>query len=73
MIKLSNLKKSNLVKITKLLTSGDKKCALESLGFVPGTKLELLEKSPFSGPVSVKILGTKIALRKKDADIIYVQ
>lgn len=71
---LTNLKpkeKSVLVKIT------DEKHEvldyLNTLGLMPQALLEVVEKAPFNGPITVKINETKQALSFEIASIIYVR
>jgi len=71
---LANLKpneKSVLIKIT------DEKQEvldyLSTLGLMPEALLEVVEKAPFNGPITVKINGTKQALSFEIASIIYVR
>jgi len=71
---LTNLKpkeKSVLVKIT------DEKQEvldyLNTLGLTPEALLEVVEKAPFNGPITVKINGKKQALSFEIASIIYVR
>lgn len=42
------------------------------LGFVPGTKIQTVRKSPSGNPIAYLIRGTVIALRKEEADLIMV-
>lgn len=47
---------------------------LESLGFVPGTKVQVITKGVFGGdPILIQIGFTRFALRKAEADKIEVQ
>lgn len=47
---------------------------LESLGFVPGTRVEVITKGIFGGdPILIQIGFTRFALRKTEADKIEIQ
>jgi Fe2+ transport system protein FeoA len=46
---------------------------LFSIGFVPGTIVSFLSKTAFGGPLTFKLRGSKIAIRKNDAECILVQ
>ena len=47
---------------------------LESLGFVPGTKIQVITKGIFGGdPILIQIGFTRFALRKVEADKIEIQ
>ena len=71
--KLSEINQEKTVNIVEISTASENKDELEMIGFVPGTKTQVCQKSPFSGPLSVTLRGTKIALRRQDAECIYVQ
>jgi Fe2+ transport system protein FeoA len=45
---------------------------LETLGFIPGTVVKVINKSFLSGPLTVFLRGAKVAIRKGSADIISV-
>ncbi|NUF14111.1 FeoA family protein [Acinetobacter lactucae] len=46
---------------------------LESLGFVPGTRVEVITKGIFGGdPILIQIGFTRFALRKAEADKIEI-
>ncbi len=44
---------------------------LSALGFVPGTKVEILRRAPLGDPVEYSLRGTRISLRRSEA--MYVQ
>ena len=47
---------------------------LESLGFVPGTQIQVITKGIFGGdPILIQIGFTRFALRKVEADKIEIQ
>ncbi|MCH7335359.1 FeoA family protein [Acinetobacter sp. NIPH 2699] len=47
---------------------------LESLGFVPGTQVQVVTKGIFGGdPILIQIGFTRFALRKAEADKIEIQ
>ncbi|EPL4826303.1 FeoA family protein [Acinetobacter baumannii] len=47
---------------------------LESLGFVPGTRVEVITKGVFVGdPILIQIGFTRFALRKAEAEKIEIQ
>ncbi len=43
---------------------------LVSLGFVPGVTFSVVRQAPLGDPVEINILGTHVALRKKDVQIL---
>ena len=46
---------------------------LDGLGLRPGTPLEVVEKAPFSGPITVRVKGKDYALSREIASVIRVQ
>ncbi|EKU59343.1 feoA domain protein [Acinetobacter sp. 1000160] len=47
---------------------------LESLGFVPGTQVQVITKGIFGGdPILIQLGFTRFALRKAEADKIEIQ
>jgi len=45
---------------------------LSELGLLPGTKVRLVNKTPFGGPVQIKLNHSYLAVRKEDAILINV-
>lgn len=57
--------------ITSLKATGDMRRRLLDIGFIPGTTVHCLGKSPLGDPSAFFIRGAVIALRQKDcADIL---
>lgn len=46
---------------------------LATLGLKPGTTIEVVEKAPFGGPLTVKVAGTSRALSIKVASVVQVK
>jgi len=46
---------------------------LDSLGLVPGASIQVVEKAPFEGPITVKVDGISHALSRTMASIIQVK
>ena len=46
---------------------------LDALGLVPGAPIEILERTPFNGPVTLKVDGTSHALSRAMASVIRVK
>ena len=51
----------------------DSKVRLAEMGLMPGVKLRLIKKSPFSGPIQIKINNYYLTLRKEDAELITME
>ena len=43
------------------------------LGIIPGTKIKVLQKSPYGNPIAYLIRGAVIAIRNEDAQKIIVE
>ena len=72
-MKLSKTRKYQTVKIDTLeLMSKEDQSIFKMLGFLPGTKAIIERPSFFAGPLVLNIRGSKIAIRKKQADLIQV-
>ncbi|RZF50020.1 ferrous iron transport protein A [Acinetobacter halotolerans] len=80
-MRLSALKVKQTAMITKVNRSVDETehadlvaVRLESLGFVPGTQVQVVTKGIFGGdPILIQIGFTRFALRKAEADKIEIQ
>ena len=66
-ITLFNCKKGDLIRISNLTLEGTMRRRLLDLGFVPGTVVEVLRKSPLGDPVAFRVCSTSIALRKEES------
>ena len=44
--------------------------ALLQLGLVPGEVVELSNEAPGGDPIAIRVQGTKIAMRKRDARLV---
>ena len=60
-------------RITSLSASGTERRRMLDLGFVQGTTVEALQKSPSGDPIAYLIRGAVIALRNEDAGQIFVK
>ena len=58
--------------IAKLDSNYDSKLRLAEMGVMPGVNIRMIKKSPFGGPVQVKINNYYLTLRKEDALFIYL-
>jgi DtxR family Mn-dependent transcriptional regulator len=46
---------------------------LSTLGLVPGVNVEIKEKAPFDGPITVKVKGSSHALGRRVASVIWIK
>ena len=71
LLELAVGEQGTVVKITE--EKADLLRYLGNLGLVPKTPIEILEKAPFNGPISVKIGSTNRAISRAVASIIQVK
>lgn len=71
LIELAAGEQSTIVKITE--ESTDLLHYLDELGLVPGVSVEILEKAPLNGPITVKVGSTSHAVSRAIASIIQVK
>lgn len=72
-MKLSELKKGQSGRISKLSCSGSLKSKLIDMGVLNGERIKVLRVAPLGDPVEVLIKQYKLSLRKKDAEGITVE
>jgi len=68
---LNEREQGTIVKITE--EKSDLLRYLDTIGLVPGTPIEVMEKVPFNGPITLKVGGTSRALSRAVASIIKVK
>ncbi|WP_195572380.1 FeoA family protein [Paenibacillus sp. 1001270B_150601_E10] len=61
----------NHVRITRLEVQGVMRRRLLDLGFVPGNRIEVLQKSPLGDPIAFRVNNTTIALRSEESSLIW--
>jgi ferrous iron transport protein B len=71
-VKLSEVKRSESVIITKVLGHGSFRKRISEMGFVKGKEVKVIKNAPFHGPFEFKILNYNVSLRKSEADLIEV-
>ena len=59
--------------ITGILTDCERAGRLASLGFLPGRRAKITRLAPLGDPISVKIDGQEISLRRTEACLILVK
>ena len=69
---LYELEQNLIGTIIKLDSSYDSKLRLAEMGVMPGVNIRMIKKSPFGGPVQIKINNYYLTLRKEDALLIYL-
>lgn len=69
---LSSLANGSFALVTEVVANGLIRRRLLDLGLVPGTKVEVIRRSPVGDPIAFGIRGTVIALRKEVANNVLV-
>ena len=69
---LSQAKFLTMLEIVNLASGEEQKERLQELGILVGTQVQLVRKSPFTGPLIIQVGTAFVALRKDDADAIEV-
>lgn len=71
-MKLSEVKYSETVIISKILGHGSFRRRIAEMGFIRGKEIKVIKNAPFKGPFEFKILDYNVSLRKSEADLIEV-
>jgi len=58
--------------VTKINAQGLTRRRLLDLGLVPGTRVEVIRRSPVGDPIAFNIRGAVIALRKEESSRVLV-
>ncbi len=71
-MKLSEVKNSETVVITKVLGHGSFRKRISEMGFIKGKEVKVIKTAPFKGPFEFKIINYNVSLRKSEAELIEV-
>jgi Fe2+ transport system protein FeoA len=72
-VKLSDVPVGGSGLIIDILAENNTKLRIMELGLVRATRLEVINKSPLGDPISIRVRGYQLMLRKKDAETIIVK
>jgi ferrous iron transport protein A len=70
---LDNIKSGQKALITKVNAQGKLLHKLLDMGFVNGTRIEVIREAPLFDPMELKIQNYLVSLRKSEAGLIEVQ
>jgi len=70
---LVNLKEGESAEIISILEGQMVTKRLSDLGLIPGTKIKVLRKAPFFGPIEIEVRGSELALGRGIAAKILVK
>ena len=68
-MKLSELSIDDCATISQV---GELKPRLLEMGLIPGTKVRFIKRTPFGGPIEVKVRDFYLSIRLNDAKSIWV-
>ncbi|MCL2336891.1 MAG: ferrous iron transport protein A [Firmicutes bacterium] len=71
-IPLNHIRNGCWALVTELAAEGPARRRLLDLGLVPGTKVEVIRRSPLGDPIAFNIRGAVIAFRKEEAEQVLV-
>jgi ferrous iron transport protein A len=72
-VPLSSLKPGNVARVRELTMGGNLRRRMLDLGLIRGTRIEVINRSPFGDPVAYSFRGALIALRSEEASGIIVE
>ncbi len=72
-MQLSELKKGGFGIVREITGDREFRHRLLEMGFISGTKVEMLGKAPFGDPLKIRLKGYELAIRKKDARNVILQ
>ncbi len=69
---LNHLQEGQKAQVVSLLSKGSMRRRLQDIGFIEGTQIECVQKSPAGDPVAYRVRGALIALRTEDSANVLV-
>ncbi len=70
---LTELKEGEVVEIISVIGGQMATKRLADLGLTPGTKITVLRRAPFLGPIEIEVRGSKLVLGKGMASKVLVK
>ena len=70
---LYKLEENESAQIVLLNNSNATQVRLAEMGIMPGIGVRMIKKTPFGGPIHIKINNYYITLRKEDASLITIK
>ncbi|EGL16016.1 ferrous iron transport protein A [Paenibacillus chitinolyticus] len=72
-LSLDQVKVGSVVRLSRIEVQGGMRRRLLDLGFVPGNRVEVIQRSPLGDPTAFRVSNTTIALRKEESSLIYTE
>jgi Fe2+ transport system protein FeoA len=73
MKKLSELDPGELGVVCRLDTPEDVSLKLMEMGVGPGESVRMIRKGPLKGPVEIELMSYRLALRRSEAEKIFLE
>ncbi len=73
MITLNEVQPSQRYEVIDIDQSVGVSDRLQELGFVPGAEVTIVARLAFGGPLAVDLRGARFALRRRDAQSVWVR
>ena len=71
---LADLPRLRSARVSRVLAGTDRAGErLQVLGFTPGTLVEFERRAPFGGPLVLRVRGTLVCLRPREARLVEVE
>lgn len=71
--KITNLAICEVAKIKGFASESEEILRLQEMGLLPGTEIKIMRKGPLGWPLEINVRGYRLALRKEDADLVYLE
>ena len=69
---LSEVKPGQECRVVDVLVDGALGQRLLDMGFVPGTKIQVVRNAPLADPVEIRVKGYLLSLRRDEAKVVEV-
>jgi len=72
-MKLSQLKVGQRAKVVRVKSSQELSRRLRAMGLIKGEVITVEKVAPLGDPIEIRVKGTKLSLRKKEAENVEVE
>jgi Fe2+ transport system protein FeoA/Mn-dependent DtxR family transcriptional regulator len=72
-VPLGELPAGSQTRVVEIRGGGKHQRRLLDMGFVPGAEVTVIREAPLGDPVEFRVKGTAVALRREDADTVWVE
>ncbi|MEO2065974.1 MAG: ferrous iron transport protein A [Desulfurobacteriaceae bacterium] len=72
-MKLSQLKVGQRAKVVRVKSSQELSRRLRAMGLIKGEVITVEKVAPLGDPIEIRVKGTKLSVRKKDAENVEVE